>query len=163
MANPHGRQYVQQQHIQKRLTVQEFSAKFNNKREVYTFLTVDCERFCPPIDTVTIWHLKDMACGLKGSVLCKDIHKIYVPNYEELTLEKVVAWVNRHHPQFCRKFFPVERELMRFPRTVSSTATARLEQSLNFIFSTWWTSSTQRSASPSRPGSRTRSSCATIG
>ena len=125
MANPHGRQYVQQQNLQKKLTVQEFAAKFRTKSEVYGFLTVQCDRYCPPAATVSIWHLKDMACGLKGSVNCSTLKRINVPNYEELTIERVVAWCQQNHGSFCRKYFPVERELLRFPKQVSDLASYR--------------------------------------
>ena len=118
MANPMGRQWAQQPRVQK-ISVKEFAAKYNTKREVYKFLVVDGARYCPPIDTVSIWHLKEMASGKKGSIRLKDIDKLVVPNYEELTIERIVEWAQRHHTAFCNRYFPLDRELLRFPRQVS--------------------------------------------
>ena len=48
--------------------VQEFAAKYQTKKEIYDFLTVNCKVVCPPADTVTIWHLRDMMSGVKGCI-----------------------------------------------------------------------------------------------
>lgn len=49
-----------------RVPVAEFASKFANKKEVFDFLTQNVKAFCPQKDTVTIWHLRDMANGAKG-------------------------------------------------------------------------------------------------
>ena len=40
------------------INVNSFSAKYRNKREIYTFLTVDGEVYLPPFETVTVYYLK---------------------------------------------------------------------------------------------------------
>ena len=42
------------------VNVASFAAKFRNKREIYTFLTVDAEVYLPPFETVTVYYLKDI-------------------------------------------------------------------------------------------------------
>ena len=42
------------------VNVNSFSAKYRNKREIYTFLTVDGEVYLPPFETVTVYYLKDI-------------------------------------------------------------------------------------------------------
>jgi hypothetical protein len=43
--------------------LQEFEAKFSSKRQVWTLLAVDCAMFIPPLDHVSIYFLKHLACG----------------------------------------------------------------------------------------------------
>jgi hypothetical protein len=62
-----------------RVPVQEFAAKFQTKREVYSFLTVDCKAYEPPQGTVTIWHLRDQAAGKKRWIKGDDIKHLVVP------------------------------------------------------------------------------------
>ena len=40
------------------ITAATFSSKFNSKREVYNFLTIDVGAYLPAYDTVTIYYLK---------------------------------------------------------------------------------------------------------
>ena len=47
------------------VNVASFAAKFRNKREIYTFLTVDGEAYLPPFDTVTVYFCKDLIEGTK--------------------------------------------------------------------------------------------------
>ena len=42
-----------------------FSAKFSTKGEVWRFLATEAGIYLPPYQTVTIWHLKDLASGAK--------------------------------------------------------------------------------------------------
>jgi hypothetical protein len=42
-----------------------FSAKFGTKGEVWRFLATDARIYLPGYAHVTIWHLKDLASGLK--------------------------------------------------------------------------------------------------
>ena len=42
------------------VNVASFAAKFRNKREIFTFLTVDAEVYMPPFETVTVYYLKDI-------------------------------------------------------------------------------------------------------
>ena len=50
------------------ITAATFAAKFNSKREIYMFLTVECGAYLPSYDTVTIYFLKDL---ISGSKKCK--------------------------------------------------------------------------------------------
>lgn len=42
-----------------------FSAKCGTKGEVYRFLATEAMVYLPSYDTVTIWHLKELASGKK--------------------------------------------------------------------------------------------------
>ena len=48
-----------------KVDVNLFNAKFASKGEVYRFLATECSVYLPPYQTVTIWHLKDLAASKK--------------------------------------------------------------------------------------------------
>jgi len=47
----------------KLMTWKEFNAKYSTKRDVWRLLSGECRWYLPPEDTVTIWHLKELARG----------------------------------------------------------------------------------------------------
>ena len=54
-----------------KITAATFASKYNSKREVYIFLTVDVRAYLPAYDMVTIYFLKDLISGAKK---CKSHH-----------------------------------------------------------------------------------------
>ena len=48
-----------------KITAATFASKFNSKREVYMFLTVECTAYLPSVDSVSIYFLKDLVSGTK--------------------------------------------------------------------------------------------------
>jgi hypothetical protein len=42
-----------------------FGSKFSSKGEIWRFLATEAGLYLPSYDTVTIWHLKDIASGAK--------------------------------------------------------------------------------------------------
>jgi hypothetical protein len=62
-----------------RVPVSQVAAKFSTKKEVFDFLTRECDAYCPDKNTVTIWHLRDMANGSKRFVNASEIKHLYVP------------------------------------------------------------------------------------
>ena len=40
-----------------KITAKEFGAKFQSKRECFTFLTIDCHAYLPDYKTLTIYFL----------------------------------------------------------------------------------------------------------
>jgi hypothetical protein len=57
-----------------------------------------------------------MASGQKGNIKCRQVQHLYVPQYEELTIETITAWARQNYRQFCDRYFPVDRELLKYPR-----------------------------------------------
>ena len=66
MANPFQREMV---------VSKNFSAKFRTKGEVWRFMATEAKIYVPPYQTITIWHLKDLASGKKRYVkhLCNNL------------------------------------------------------------------------------------------
>ena len=49
----------------KKVDQKNFSAKFSTKAEVFRFLNLEADVYLPHYQTVTIWHLRDLAAGIK--------------------------------------------------------------------------------------------------
>ena len=85
--NPNNQALVQK-HI---VTAAEFSAKFRSKPEVFRFLSYECNAYLPPYDSVTVWHLRDLAGGKRTIVKATAIKTIQVPHFEGLSVERMLA------------------------------------------------------------------------
>lgn len=81
-----------------------FAAKFRSKRgkchhitdlvnaEIFTFLTVDVKAYLPPIQTVTVYFMKDLVTGVRKYVPMDRVVHIHVPAYESLKLEEIFSF-----------------------------------------------------------------------
>ena len=65
--------------LQVSITAKEFASKYREKHEVYHFLAHDCGIYLPHYDTVTVWHLRDIASGKRRKILGKDVQYLSVP------------------------------------------------------------------------------------
>lgn len=64
---------------------------------------------------VTIWHLRDLAGGLRSRVLAKDVKHIAVPQFEGLGIREMLDYAQMF-PEVL-KAFPLRREeTEKFPR-----------------------------------------------
>ena len=64
---------------QETVTAKEFEAKYADKVEVYKFLTHDCGVYLSSYDSMTVWHMRDLASGKRRKILGKDVKHIHVP------------------------------------------------------------------------------------
>lgn len=101
------------------VSVAEFSVRYQSKKECYAFLTQALKSYQAPANCVTIWHLKDQISGVKGYVKCTEMQHLYVPQYEGLSTDDILAWTKEQFPGIIDRFLPSPREYMRFPRQVS--------------------------------------------
>ena len=94
-----------------------------NDAEVFTFLTVDVKAYLPPMNTVTIYFLKDLITGTKKSkpmmshlsVIPMDhVQHVHVPSYENLALKLIYAFFEQHREVL--KFLPEGKELLKTPK-----------------------------------------------
>ena len=70
----------------------DFAAKFQDKREVYHFLTYEVGAYLPPFENVTVFHMRDLAAGIKSIVKGKDVLHISIPQYEGLSIEEFLKF-----------------------------------------------------------------------
>jgi hypothetical protein len=47
------------------MSAKDFAAKYQSKREVYLFFTLNCQAYLPRYENITIYFLKDIVNGLK--------------------------------------------------------------------------------------------------
>ncbi len=69
-----------------KVVAQDFGAKYKDKREVYRFLSCDVQIYLDSFETMTIWHLKDLAAGKKKKILSKAVKYISIPQYLGLSI-----------------------------------------------------------------------------
>ena len=50
------------------VNVASIAAKYKSKYEIHLFLTVDCAKYLPSLDCVTIYWMKDLINGVKKAV-----------------------------------------------------------------------------------------------
>ena len=62
-----------------KVTAATFAAKYTNMREIYRFLASEANVYVPPMDNITIWHLRDLARGERRKVAAKDVQHIAIP------------------------------------------------------------------------------------
>ena len=53
------------QQLSQNITAKEFASKYNSKREVYLFFTLNCQAYLPRYENITIYFLKDLVSGAK--------------------------------------------------------------------------------------------------
>ena len=69
-----------------------FGAKFQSKSEVYRFLTHDCGTYLPAYETVSIYHMADLAAGKRRRIKEKDVRHITIPHFEGLKIEAMLEF-----------------------------------------------------------------------
>ena len=74
--------------------VQDISNRFH--LEVHRFLSYECMRYIPSLETVTDMHLRDIISGAKTSLENYQIKTISVPHYEGLTIKDILAYAGDH-------------------------------------------------------------------
>ena len=95
----------------------EFGAKFKSKAEAFHFVQNELGAYCSSRDTMTVWHLKDMISGAKGIIKSNAIKHLSIPQYESLSLEKILDWAKQNHRSVLSLYLPsIDRELQKLPR-----------------------------------------------
>jgi len=83
-------------------------------------MTAEVKAFLPSYETVTIFHLKDLACG-KRKILKNENAKSYeAPHYEGIAIDDMLHFAKQY--QDVRKYLPAEkREIEKLPRKYVSS------------------------------------------
>jgi hypothetical protein len=97
------------------ISAAEFGAKASSKREVYRFLTHDCGAYLSSYETMTIFHMRDLAAGKRKRINAKDAKVITVPHFEGLTSEKMLEFAAQY-ANVMEALPIVERERLKLPR-----------------------------------------------
>ena len=70
-----------------KITADEWAAKARNKMECYHLVAHGFGAYLPAAENVTIWHLRDLADGVKKRISCTQVKYLHVPHYEQLTVD----------------------------------------------------------------------------
>ena len=73
-----------------KVTAAAFSAKYQGKKECWRFVACDVGAYLPDYESVTIWHLRDLASGTRKIIKCTDVKTIHVPQFEGLKIETML-------------------------------------------------------------------------
>ena len=98
-----------------RLTATEFEQKFPTKKDIWRFLSSEVRWYLPHPDTVTIWHLRDLARGLRTHIKCADVKVIQIPQYKGLSVEDILTTA-KLMPEVMRALPEQEKEIYKLPR-----------------------------------------------
>ena len=82
--------------------------------EVYRFLSSEVRAYLPSYETVTIWHLRDLAMGVKTIINCDDIKVIDIPQFEGLTIQDIFAFAQNDRE--VERALPPSKEITKLSR-----------------------------------------------
>ena len=97
------------------VTAAQFNAKFRSKQEVFRFLSFDCGAYLPSYQTVTIFHLRDLASGKKRIIKAAAVKTIQVPHFEGLSTTTMLYHA-KNFPAVGRHLPAEPREVEKLPR-----------------------------------------------
>ena len=55
------------------VNAESFGAKYQTKREIWRFLSYECGVYLSSYDTMTIFHLKDLAANRRRRIKCTEV------------------------------------------------------------------------------------------
>ena len=67
-----------------------------------------------PLECVTIYFLKDLVMGRKKRIYGHQVRHIAIPQYENLTIQKIADFVAPHH--LVHMYLPDEKEIPKVPK-----------------------------------------------
>ena len=106
---------AQQQNLQM-VNAAEFASKFQGKREIYRFLGSECGLYLPTYETVTIFHLKDMAANRRKVFKRTEVKMLNVPLFENLAVKDILEFAGQF-PEVLQALPAVKRETEKLQRS----------------------------------------------
>ena len=111
--------------VEAKMNVGDIKAKFKTKKDVYTFLVLECDVYLPDERHCTIFWLKDLLAGkckvctflLFTSIQTmknEQVVVIQLPHYDGLRVENFLNFVKT--VAALRAYFPEERDWSKLPR-----------------------------------------------
>ena len=98
-----------------KVTTATFAAKYTNKREIYRFLASEVHIYLPPMDNVTVWHLRDLARGERRRIAAKDVLHIAIPQFEGLGIREMLEYASMF-PEALKALPTGYKETEKLPR-----------------------------------------------
>lgn len=86
----------------------------SSKKEIYRFLSSEVSAYLDSYETMTIWHLRDIASGERRLIKSKHAKHITIPQFENLTVDKMLAYASQF-PEVM-KALPIASEIRKLSR-----------------------------------------------
>ena len=83
--------------------------------QIYRFLTAEVHAYLSSFETMTIFHLRDLASGKRQIIKCDAVKVFQVPHYEGLTIEDMLSFA-RPYPNVLACLPIEQREIEKLPR-----------------------------------------------
>lgn len=97
------------------ITAAEFAAKFQSKREVYRFLSSEAAIYLSSIETLSIYHLRDLVANKRKRIRCKEVKFISIPQFAGLSIKDLLAYAEGYE-EVMRALPITKNELDKLPR-----------------------------------------------
>ena len=92
-----------------------FGAKYASKKEVYRFLTNDCQVYLSAYNTMTVWHMRELAGKKRRRIYLKEVQHIIIPQFEGLAIEDLLSYADMY-PEVKRALPIMPKLIRKLPR-----------------------------------------------
>ena len=100
------------------ITSAEIAAKMQSKREIYRFLETEVKCYLSSYETMTIFHLRDLASSRKLRLKADKVKHIAIPQFKTLSIKEIRKFIDEH--PMCEtilRYFPTDnKEWEKLPR-----------------------------------------------
>ena len=83
---------------------------------LFEILKMDVCAYLPPYDNVTIYHMRDLVAGDKKIIRADGIKTLHVPQYENLTIKKILEQA-KNVPAIMSRLPEKDGETFKFPKS----------------------------------------------
>ena len=83
--------------------------------QIYRFLTAEAHAYLSSFETMTIFHLRDLASGKRKIVRAASVKVFQVPQYEGLTIHDMLTFAS-DYPEVQSSLPLEQREVEKLPR-----------------------------------------------
>ena len=82
---------------------------------MYRFVTHDCGGYLPHIDTVTVWHMRDLVGKRRHLIKSGQVKHVIIPQFDGLAIKDLLHYARRH--ELVMKALPeMSKEIENLPR-----------------------------------------------
>lgn len=99
-----------------KVSVVEFDAKYSGKRKVYRFLSSEVHAYLSGYESLTVWHLRDLASSRRTIIKDSAVKVHAIPQFEGLTLFDLLSFA-QNYPVVMTALPIEEKEVLKLPRS----------------------------------------------
>ena len=92
------------------------AAKARDKRELHRLVGTTLKIYIPGMESITVYHMKDLFSGDKNKVMCDKVKHFSVPYFDNLTVEDMLNFIDDGYPKAVNSFPERRKETLKMPR-----------------------------------------------